>query len=208
MSVRHIRKSAYKAASQARKAGEKPRVHPNGFIQLDLVLDGSRIAQTRLHVWPDRDDIPTQSVATTIHDHRFDLRSTVLTGTLLQRRYDVSLTETPTHEIYIAQYPEDRKESVLGPSGVRVAVEDPGKRAGVLYGIEVFTEGFSYTQPMYTFHDTQWSGLTATLMEKVAEDKAHEPRVLVPLGHEPDNTFVRAVVDEELLWDYIERALT
>ena len=39
---------------QLRALGRKPRVHPNGFIQLDLNDAGTR----RLHVW--RDGIPRQ----------------------------------------------------------------------------------------------------------------------------------------------------
>lgn len=37
----------------------------------------------------------------------------------------------------------------------------------------------------------------------------HTPRILVPLDTEPDNSFVRQeAADDELLWSYIERALT
>lgn len=188
------------AAAQARTAGAKPRVHPNGFIQLDLESDGTRIAKSRLHVWPDGDDIPKQETATTIHDHRFDMRSTIVSGYIVQRVYDVSLTPYKfTHEIHVAQYPTP-KESVLGPSGVKVHAVTMARYS--------YHEGDSYTQRMYTFHDTDWVGLTATLMSKGDEDLTHTPRVLVPVGQTPDNDFVRADCDEDLLWDYIERALS
>lgn len=194
------------AVEYARLAGVKPRVHPNGFIQLDLKGDGTRIAKTRLHVWPDGDDIPKQKVSTTIHDHRFDMHSTILTGLLTQRTYRVRMVpdRTPrgvffTHEIHMAQYPTPH-ESILAPTGIKVEVFRDERKA--------FSEGDEYTQRRYSFHDTDWMGLTATLMSKVGEDLDHEPRVLVPLGQEPDNSFVRAECDEGLLWDYIERALS
>lgn len=196
-----LRAKTHTTVARVREDGGKPRVHPNGFIQLDLeITHGTWIAETRLHVWPDGDDIPKQTTATTIHDHRFDMHSTVLTGRLWQMRYSVQLDERPfSHEIYVAQYPEPRKESVLMPSGVCVKVTPT--RA------ECIGEEISYTQPRYTFHDTGWVGLTATLMTKTNEDVLHEPRVLVPMGQEPDNSFIRANVEEDLLWDYIERAL-
>ena len=41
-----------------------PRVHPNGFIQLDLNAEGT----LRLHVWPDG-PFPKQRSDSTIHEH-------------------------------------------------------------------------------------------------------------------------------------------
>lgn len=191
------------AVGQAKLAGALPRVHPNGFIQVDLSWDGTRVAKARLHVWPDGEDIPKQNVSTTIHDHRFDMVSHVLTGTLIQQTHRVLAVpgehDLFTHEVHVARYPSP-KESVLAPTSVRVQVL-PG-------GTHYIHAGYDYYQNRYTFHDTGWVGLTATLMIKGGEDLEHEPRVLVPLGQAPDNDFVRADCSEDLLWDYIERALS
>jgi hypothetical protein len=46
---------------ELRDSDNYPRVHGNGFIQLDLP-DGKR-----LHVWDE--DIPRQKVNTSMHDH-------------------------------------------------------------------------------------------------------------------------------------------
>jgi hypothetical protein len=200
---------------RARERGAVPRVHPNGFIQLDLADDGTRVAPARLHVWPDRTDIPRQSVVTTIHDHKFNMRSSVVKGRLVQLRYPVSVAPSHsrsgfmpgwrfTHEVHVAtEHPDPERaknrETILGPTGVFVHVGIPST--------EIVEAGRSYAQPRYTFHDTAWHGLTATIMEKGKEDSSYNPRVLVPIGHEPDNSFVRAHVDLDLCWNYIERAV-
>lgn len=53
-----------------RAVGERPRVHGNGFIQLDVT------PRTRLHFWSP--EIPRQKVATPIHDHVFGFVSYVI----------------------------------------------------------------------------------------------------------------------------------
>jgi hypothetical protein len=182
----------------------QPRMHPNGFIQLDIDLDPeSRIATKRLHVWPDNsDDFPKQEVRTSIHDHKFDMASEILIGELRQICYHFSLEwemlEGPTHQIYIARY-NSRSDSTLEPTGVVV------RQASV--SEEVYEEGEMYDQEASTFHDTECVGLTATLMTKVQEYEFHQPRVMVPIGTEPDNNFKRDNVDVDLLWDKIDEAM-
>src|SRR3546814_6146607 len=56
-----------------RERGGRPRVHGNGFIQLDLTERG------RLHIWG-APRIPRQKTATPIHDHVFGFESTVAVG--------------------------------------------------------------------------------------------------------------------------------
>lgn len=191
--------------AQIFKEGElQPRMHPNGFIQLDLMLDPeSRIATRRLHVWPDNsDDFPKQVVRTSIHDHKFDMSSEILVGELRQIRYSFSLEwemlEGPTHQIYMARY-NQRSDSTLEPTGAICRLASMSE--------EVYEPGEVYEQDAATFHDTECAGLTATLMTKVQEYEFHQPRVMVPLGSSPDNDFKRDNVDVDMLWDKIDEAM-
>jgi hypothetical protein len=191
-----------------RKAKFRPRVHPNGFIQLNLDDTGCY----RLHVWPDDDLVQGQKTNHPIHDHIFTMHSRVIWGALMQVTMNASLTpdfdyyditcgdEIFTHEIFTASY-STAHESVLLPSGVRVRLSNLIERP--------FIAGKEYTQPAGTFHETKTlEGLTATLMTKVKVFPKHTPRILIPLGVEPDNDFVReAAYDDEVLWEYIDRAL-
>lgn len=192
-------------ATCVRSEGVKPRVHPNGFIQLDLVPNslGKRAAMFRLHVWPDGScgDIPRQSLPTVIHDHTFAIDSRVLKGSIINWIWWLRTNGGPTHEIWTAVYDNETRESVLTPTGRIYRAE---KTSG-----SVINKGSLYRVPCSIFHATSWRGLTATIMQKVVGSELdRDPRVLVPLGGKPDNSFQRYAVSEEVLWRYIEKALS
>lgn len=181
--------------------GNEPRVHPNGFVQLDLIMDPeSRIASRRLHVWPDVTDVdhvlPKQNSDNTIHDHKFRMASHVVLGTLHQVRYDTALMD-PTHEIYAARV-RSSHDTVLVPTGEKVSVHQRRWQRVIA--------GETYVQGVRTFHDTHWDGLTATVMDKLQEVD-HEPRVLCPIGAAPDNDYSRLAANRPLCWYWIEKVL-
>lgn len=194
------------------RGGGNPRIHPNGFIQLDLepVADswhashqqGHSGAARRLHIWnPPGVKLPRQDTVHEIHDHVFDMRSTVVKGQLWQRRFafEVGGAKAPTHELYRAVYAKnsDSRLEALGVLGIVRPIER--------YAVD---EDSSYTQAAGTFHDTETPlGLVVTVMEKTAVvfQQAH---VLVPTYTEPDNEFDRAsAASPELLWEAIEVSL-
>lgn len=181
---------------ELRAAGHKPRVHGNGFIQLDLNDDGTK----RLHVW--HEDIPRQTVPTPIHDHVFSIRSTVLTGLLIHEELVLTRGPEGTHWVCHAEQQPGTQNTILVPDD----------EMGVV-GLEVaqhlrLAPGSIYTFPAWHFHQTDHVGLTATIMDKInAPAEYGRPRVLVPKDAEPDNDFHRDGHDEELLWRMIEAAL-
>lgn len=186
-----------------RKREFRPRVHPNGFIQLNLDVTGN----LRLHVWPDDDRVSGQDSDHPIHDHIFDMHSIVLCGGLIQRVYTATLTPKAlaghfyfTHEIHIANYSKAH-ESTLDPTGVKVNLDPPEDKQ--------ICARAEYVQGAGTFHESipAEGQLTATLMHKYNVYQGI-PRILVPIGISVDNDFVREeAYDDELLWEYIERAL-
>lgn len=182
-----------------------PRVHPNGFIQLDLdkpveTNSGHSGGHTRLHIWTDK--LPRQKTRTAIHDHVFDMSSYILLGTLDQQRVKVGLNAGDhgfTHEILLPDY--RTSSSQLNQTGVFCVVHGNWHK--------VVFSGQSYTQPAFTFHESvPKSATVATVMRKT---KVHEgvPRVLMPLeAEEPDNEFDRhTAAPVQLLWEIIEDAV-
>lgn len=177
---------------ELREQGRKPRVHGNGFIQLDLNDSGTR----RLHVW--HEDIPRQVVATPIHDHVFDMRSTVLTGTLIHEELRPRDHYFGTHKIYTARQEGGTQNTIL--------VAAPGLVSLDVVQRLVLGAGSIYTFPALKLHTSDHVGLTATVMEKIKAPKGYgRPRVLVQVGTEPDNDFHRDGFDPETLWPYIEK---
>lgn len=178
--------------AELRATGRKPRVHGNGFLQLDLNDKGTK----RLHIW--HNDLPRQEVATPIHDHVFALRSEVLIGTLIHEELEIwSTIGTGTHKVYRARQEERTQNTILVPDEGEVMLKVSQRL--------VLGETSIYTFPAWALHQTDHIGLTATIMEKFNAPKEYgRPRVLVPVGQEPDNEFRRDGFDEEELWGYVQ----
>lgn len=191
--------SLWDEIDEARREGRQSRVHPNGFLQLDLRPDtmstGRHIAKRRLHIFDDR--LPRQSVRTSIHDHIFDMSSFVVKGTVLNDTYVPVPDEEGDLEIYQAQEAKCT-ETNLVPTGQRVKLR--------LKHVEYVYMGESYTFPALAYHDSRHEGVAVTIMTKGATVDA-TPRVLVPVDAEPDNNFSREDQDIDALWECIEEAL-
>ena len=180
-----------------RAKGNVPRVHGNGFLQLDL-NQGSR-----LHVWGHR-DLPRQRVDTGIHDHRFGFVSTVLVGRVVNANWlTIETSEAvPTHKIYTAV--------VDSPQSHNTTLSDSGERVHVyIENAQIVLRGEKYRMYPGMFHETFTDRPSATIMQKTTHLVGHSPRVLVPLGQEPDNEFHRdEALPQDRLWEIIEEVLS
>ena len=167
----------------------KPRMHPNGFIQINLNQDGS----LRFHVWDDN-PLPKQKTDNTIHDHVFDMHSTVLIGKLEHITFNFEVSSNGLYQVYTANY-KSKENSILEASGIIGNLKEVGR-----------SEVTNYHFPAFEFHDSKAYGLTATIMRK---EKSYEgtPRILCPVGVPPDNSFNRDSVDETILWEPIIKVL-
>lgn len=176
---------------EARAEGREPRVHPNGFLQLDL--DESR----RLHVWDE--SLPRQVVRTPIHDHVFTFRSRVILGAVTN--VHLRLVDSPEGN-FVVHRAVDRagEETRLESTGQRVFAE--------VESTDRYEAGDMYDFPALQFHDSHPEGRTATVMVKLPARYADGPRVLVPYGQRPDNAFEREAADTERLWELVCEVLT
>lgn len=175
--------------------GHVPRQHPNGFIQLNLTA----AADVRLHVWP-TEPLPLQQLTKhPIHDHNFDMESTILRGRLRNLVYEpepyVAGSGKP-FVIHLAQrVPGTESETTLNPTEERV---------NLITVADANYCGETYRLASGRLHDSMAHGLTATVMTKLSIVDKYQPRVAVPVGVEPDNNFRRANVDLALLWHWID----
>lgn len=157
----------------------------------------------RLHVWPDI-ELPAQKTRHPIHDHVFDMTSTVIRGQLVNKTYKfvgLGYEDNPEdfsmYALHRAQHigPE---ETVLTPVG------------GIGYlrilSNELVKQDHSYALRHSVLHDSVPVGLTATIMHK-HKGTIGEPYVAVPFGVQPDNNYRREAIDEETLWSFIARTL-
>lgn len=186
----------------ARANNRRPRVHPNGFIQLDLAKDGSE----RLHVWP-AVPLPAQKTRHPIHDHVFDMESTILCGFLRNVLYKaIRLSDLMAQSALFKMYRMYRATRIAKDDTVLMPADE------IFYAVvesmhEDLEPGDSYYMQKGLLHDSVPTGLTATLMRKLDMDVEYRPIVAVPADIKPDNDFRRETLDESELWRHIFIAL-
>lgn len=179
------------------KLDATPRVHPNGFIQLDL--DERR----RLHVWHPR--LPyRQRTYHPIHDHVFGFKSRVFSGRLVNVNYEIERNPASGRFFLWQAVSTSGEESRL----VQILCK-PVDMAPT--SVQVVWPGSTYAIEPYTFHENLANEPTLTVIEKdgptTHQDAESRPRVAVPVGVEPDNDFCRGTVDADLLWELIAEAM-
>lgn len=175
-----------------RASPERPRVHHNGFIQLDLD------ARHRLHVWHPMLMI-RQRTYNPVHDHAFDFQSFVFSGRLVHVVYSIEPGVFGTHCIW-------QPESVPGLPDKYVQESTPVQL--ICQSALAFQPGEGYTFEAFKFHESLANEPTLTIIRKEFEfeGSAAGASVLVPLGIEPDCEFKRSGHDEALLWELIKEA--
>jgi hypothetical protein len=171
-----------------------PRVHGNGFIQLDLT------DRVRLHVWGHK-DIPQQKVYTGHHDHMFGFVSRVLLGKMGNSRYRPIQDPDGRFMVHKAQV-RDREDTVLRPVGERVTL--------IHEGTSWYGPGQTYSMKPGEIHESLVDELTVTVITKTGRTLSQggpSPRVFVPIDMEPDNNFNRYQHPADVLWRIIAEAL-
>ncbi len=176
---------------------DEPRVHPNGFIQLDLD------AVHRLHVWHPR--LPyRQKTYHTVHDHVFGFTSEVFSGRILNVCYDAMRNDLHgTHYMAQAEY-STAEETLL------VGAPQPYFYRLHTNSAKVIQPGEQYEFPAFVFHEILFGEPSLTIIRKrgltAAQGSSQKPTVMVPRGVEPDNDFRRDDVDTDVLWELIAEA--
>ena len=178
---------------KVKDAGYGPRVHGNGFIQLDLTK------RSRLNVWGDP-EIPRQVTRTPIHDHTRDFFSQIIVGRLVSIPYTIESDEKGDYTIH-ESVTSEKEGTFLRHFNKRVRLI-PGVPDIVEHG----TERVQYTVKKGVFHEVFTDAPAATIMQRSGQ-ATYPCRVLVREGVTPDNSFDRYAHDEGMLWNIIERTL-
>ncbi len=188
------KKEALNLTNDALEHGLEPRIHPNGFIQLDLDEDGRK----RLHVW--RNDLPRQTVYTPVHNHRFDFTSTTIAGALTNMTFDFQEpSEGTPHRQWVVRRNPESEETQLVPTDLLIGL--------VATSVALMRPGDGYEFAAGAFHETGFVHNTVTIIDKSDPVDGIESAVMVPEGIEPDNTFTRTVPNAEQIRAKIRDAL-
>ena len=177
----------------AHNAGARPRVHGNGFVQLDLT------DRRRLHVWGDP-RIPRQVTPSQIHDHTFSFKSQIIIGQLVHRTMEPRPDPAGAYDLYKAVVRKG-EDTYLG--------KEPGRFSVTITCEHLAKAGSEYSFQAGRFHETVAPWLCVTIITKdgpTLSQGGPPPRVLVPVGLEPDNTFDRYQTPPDALWGIILQA--
>lgn len=182
-----------------RALGHAPRLHPNGFIALDLD------ATHKLHVWLET-PIRVRREAARIHDHVFAFVSRILAGVLNDVRYRIEAAPDGTHRVWLTPCKKGRCHVQESRNGL-VLGGGPPVRAHPTAAI-AWSAGQTYEFPKETLHDSVPQGFVATLLRITDFGDAPSARILFPDGVEP-GPYDRTPADVRelrLAWEAIERA--
>lgn len=171
-----------------------PRVHGNGFIQLDLT------PSRRLHIWG-HPDIPKQATPTPLHDHAFGFTSRILMGILHNDLYRFMPQAHGGYMVHVVNV-RDREDTTLHPTGEVGMIAHAG---GATY-----RAGDTYSMRPGEIHESTPEGLTVSIIDKVGQTLSQggpTPRVFVKHGLVPDNMFHRYAMKPDELWTIIADVL-
>ena len=168
-----------------------PRIHGNGFLQLDLSKD------KRLHVW--HPDLPKQKNPTPIHNHNFSFKSSVIYGELTHITYEIVVNEGE----YNLYYPVIKN----GQNTILVKLE-----SGSFWDLKetakyILSDGSTYFFNHTRFHQNYSDYKASTIMEKTFKGNT-TPYVACPKEYEPSNEFDRHSFDTNYLWAIIDEICT
>ena len=168
-----------------RALGIPLRLHPLGFIACTLLTEGS--LKLRLHLWPAHGGIQ-QSPDCQIHDHLFEFKSWVLSGTVENVEYQKNASGIE-HSVYKAEYRDD--QSILTKTGELIRLEEKSRTA--------YETGMSYSVSSGTLHETVRIGAEPACTVLVAKDVSDSaPLVLGPCAGLDRYVYTRSIVEEAL----------
>ena len=179
-----------------RKLPDPPRLHPNGFLTLDID------EATKLHLWPE--DVPRRRTdGAFVHDHVFAFSSRVLAGGLLDVRYD--LRQDRLGQMRLHEVPCKKARCHTARVGPRLA---EGRYTLVERSRRTVVAGEVYDFPVETLHTSDAMVLTATLLRITDFGTAEYARIVGPSMRLDD--FDRTLRKDELSWAWheIERLST
>lgn len=185
---------------RALSAGNKLRLHQNGFIQLDMVRVDQTDPEMRLHIW-DKDIPPAQNPRSPIHNHTFSFRSEILCGELTHIEFEwIPAIKAKEEELVVGLYKGSGDYEHLEFTGEWGAVRETGRH--------YYDPGTEYTFDFGKYHDSLGKGFTATMMTKTLYHQIPYATVVCqPSIGAPDNTFRRDKYPQSALMPFVEALL-
>lgn len=149
-----------------------------GFGALQAYIREGGARELRAHIWHPSLIKAGIEESGLCHDHRFEMRSSVLVGKIIQTEF--RLEPDPDGDWETLRVLHAREAMARGGSFHHdpMPTGDYFRRAPVVYGLDA---GYGYTFDKFAFHETRAEGVTVTLVEKSAQEDVNA-RILAPRG--------------------------
>lgn len=171
-----------KALLRDRFPSLKWRHHGIGVLQ--AYISEHTEPEVRVHVWDPKLVRPGILESGAIHDHRFDLESTVLLGSIIETVYStVRDNDNGAWEVFFVENARSAGEQ----KGFDGACHSMRARVRADRVVRMHHAGSSYTLRRGVFHRTEIDDLAITVC--TLSEKRGSARLLVPYGREPVHAF-------------------
>jgi hypothetical protein len=162
----------------------KWRHHGIGVLQGYVSEDAD--PEVRVHVWSRRLLKSGMDLSGDAHDHRFDMVSHVLCGTVAHEELTAEAALTGDHAMLALTHARAAADNKFhGPTE-----ELPGTYR-VLRNLLIIDAGYTYTFPALHFHRSPLAGdgVAVTVVEKHRQQEDVRARILYPTAHQPVMAF-------------------
>lgn len=164
-----------------------------GFGALQSYIREGEQHELRVHIWHPsliKDGIEESGLC---HDHRFQMRSSVLAGKIIQT--DFHLEPDPEGDWETLRVLHAREAMARGGSFHHdpMPTGDYYRRIPTVYAVG---EGSGYIFDKFAFHETRAEGVTVTLVEK-SEQEDVNARILAPRGRPVVHAFTETQPPDE-----------
>jgi hypothetical protein len=161
------------------------RHHGIGVFQGYVLESVPPEPEYRLHVWHPELRLADMTDSGLIHDHRFDLESTVLAGLVVHTVYPLEEAQAGTYQVWSVQ---NARAAAENNRVGWVTLEGPTRYNSPVPHTQKIGPGQSYRFPKRRFHRTDVDRLTITLCRKERQETT-AARILSRYGREPRHGF-------------------
>jgi hypothetical protein len=165
--------------------GTQYRHHGIGVFQGYVLESDPPEPEYRVHVWHPELRLHDMTDSGLIHDHRFDLESTVLAGLVVHTVYPLETAPAGTYQVWAVQ--NARAAAETNRVGW-VEMDGTARYNSPVPQTQKIVAGQSYRFPKRRFHRTDVDRLTITLCKKERQETT-PARILARYGKEPRHGF-------------------
>lgn len=164
-----------------------------GFGALQAYICEGASRELRVHIWHPSLIKPGIEESGLCHDHRFQMRSSVLTGKIIQTEFQLTRDEDGDWETLRVLHAREAMARGGSFHHDPMPTGDYFRRTPAVYEVDA---GEGYTFDKFAFHETRAEGVTVTLVEKSDQEDVNA-RILAPRGRPVVHAFTETQAPAE-----------